>query len=95
MWILVEVGGMVNFYFEFDEDVGNKIYIILKCYDVKDVNVNFLQRQLLINYMVKDGGIFVNFGLNILGWMVSVVFDFYVVFYCFNFLFCCIFYYFY
>lgn len=86
---------MADLYLEFDEDAGNKTHIIPKCYDVKDVNANSSQRQLLINYMAKDGGIPVNFGLNILGWMVSVVSDLYAVLYCLNFLPCCTFYYFY
>ena len=87
---------MANLYLEFDEEAGNKTqHIIPKCYDVKDVNANSSQRQLLINYMAKDGGIPVNFGLNILGWMVSVVSDLYAVLHCLNFLPCCTFYYFY
>ena len=87
---------MANLYLEFDEEAGNKTqHIIPKCYDAKDVNANSSERQLLINYMAKDGGIPVNFGLNILGWMVSVVSDLYSVLYCFNFLPCCTFYYFY
>lgn len=64
---------MANLYLEFDEDAGNKTHIIPKCYDVKDVNANSSQRQLLINYMAKDGGIPVNFGLNILGWMIVFI----------------------
>ena len=48
---------MANLYLEFDEDAGNNTHIIPKCYDVKDVNANSSQRQLLINYMAKDGGI--------------------------------------
>ena len=95
-WILAEAGGMANLYLEFDEEAGNKTqHIIPKCYDAKDVNANSSERQLLINYMAKDGGIPVNFGLNILGWMVSVVSDLYAVLYCLNFLPCCTFYYFY
>ena len=87
---------MANLYLEFDEEAGNKTqHIIPKCYDAKDVNANSSERQLLINYMAKDGGIPVNFGLNILGWMVSVVSDLYAVLYCLNFLLCCTFYYFY
>ncbi|RMX39015.1 hypothetical protein pdam_00019526 [Pocillopora damicornis] len=64
---------MANLYLEFDEDAGNNTHIIPKCYDVKDVNANSSQRQLLINYMAKDGGIPVNFGLNILGWMIVFI----------------------
>ena len=87
---------MANLYLEFDEEAGNKTqHIIPKCYDAKDVSANSSERQLLINYMAKDGGIPVNFGLNILGWMVSVVSDLYSVLYCLNFLPCCTFYYFY
>ena len=87
---------MANLYLEFDEEAGNKTqHIIPKCYDAKYVNANSSERQLLVNYMAKDGGIPVNFGLNILGWMVSVVSGLYAVLYCLNFLPCCTFYYFY
>ena len=84
---------MANLYLGFDEEAGNKTqHIIPKCYDAKDVNANSSERQLLINYMAKDGGIPANLGFNIAGWMVSVVSDLCVVLYCLNFLPCCTFY---
>lgn len=63
---------MANLYLVFDEQATNKTpHIVPKCYDAKQQETNSSSTVTLINYQSADGGIPVNFGLNILGWMVS------------------------
>ena len=71
-WIRAELSAMANLYLVFDEQATNKTpHIVPKCYDAKQQETNSSSTVTLINYQSADGGIPVNFGLNILGWMVS------------------------